>query len=448
MFASSTLIFSASRGSGGSFTPPPVEPSGFSYVWPTVTTESEIGVTSGYRWKVRTPIGSGAYTTVRTVTPGVAIGTELDATTVHAYNTQFDAIIVAYNGSGESSITYNPFQFWTAPSDTAPVLTATVSSSYQIDLTWTYTPNPSNGGFIVARDGVEITRVAANIRAYSDTGLTGLTTYAYTVRPYNSNPTIGGVNRPDSLGVVSNTDSEATLALQIPLSFFPSAWFEANDANTLFDATTAGSLVVADSSVARWEDKSGNLRHMIQSDGAPIRKTSIISGRGVMRFDGDNDRMESATHGITTAATFFVVVANKRSSISGTTIDTVLSLNTISNDGSNAGIALITSNGYGSTTQRDTMIFSTVGDETVRKNGNTTPTAIGVNEFFIFSAVYSGIDTQIARTLTLGRLLKTGDFNNYSGQIDIAEVLIFPSALATPDRQAVEAWLNSKYLIY
>jgi len=70
-------------------------------------------------------------------------------------------------------------------------------------------------------------------------------------------------------------------------------WLDSSDANTLFDATTGGSLVAADGGVARWEDKSGNARHMTQgtSGSRPTRKTAIKNSLDVLRFDGSNDSM-------------------------------------------------------------------------------------------------------------------------------------------------------------
>jgi hypothetical protein len=72
-------------------------------------------------------------------------------------------------------------------------------------------------------------------------------------------------------------------------------WWDATDGATLFDATSGGSLVAADGSVARWEDKSGNGRHLTQSDlnARPLRKAGVVNGRDVLRFDGVNDRMVS-----------------------------------------------------------------------------------------------------------------------------------------------------------
>ncbi|NBW22927.1 MAG: hypothetical protein EBR82_84780 [Caulobacteraceae bacterium] len=72
-------------------------------------------------------------------------------------------------------------------------------------------------------------------------------------------------------------------------------WLDASDASTLFDATTGGSLVAADGGVARWEDKSGNGRHATQSNASyrPLKKTSVVNGLAVVRFDGSNDYMRT-----------------------------------------------------------------------------------------------------------------------------------------------------------
>jgi hypothetical protein len=80
-----------------------------------------------------------------------------------------------------------------------------------------------------------------------------------------------------------------------PLSLSPALWLDASDASTLYDATSGGSLVAPDGAVARWEDKSGNARHLVQSGGTarPLRKTAIKNGRDVLLFDGVNDCFDS-----------------------------------------------------------------------------------------------------------------------------------------------------------
>lgn len=55
-------------------------------------------------------------------------------------------------------------------------------------------------------------------------------------------------------------------------------WLDASDPNTLYDATSGGSLVTPDGTIARWEDKSGNLRHFTQPFSG-IRPTRKIAHR-------------------------------------------------------------------------------------------------------------------------------------------------------------------------
>jgi hypothetical protein len=80
-----------------------------------------------------------------------------------------------------------------------------------------------------------------------------------------------------------------------PFTLSPALWLDATDATTLYNATTGGSLVAADGEILRWEDKSGNARHATQGGAGlrPIRKTAIVNGLDVARFDGSNDYMST-----------------------------------------------------------------------------------------------------------------------------------------------------------
>lgn len=86
-------------------------------------------------------------------------------------------------------------------------------------------------------------------------------------------------------------------------------WLDANDSATLFDATSGGSLVGANGSVARWEDKSGNSRHATQStpNNMPARRVANQNGRDGLEFDGLNDTLLTASFATTRAQTMFVV---------------------------------------------------------------------------------------------------------------------------------------------
>lgn len=65
----------------------------------------------------------------------------------------------------------------------------------------------------------------------------------------------------------------------------PALWLDASDAATLYDATTGGGPVAPDGTIARWEDKSGNGRHILQATSAAraTRKTAIKNGLDVAR---------------------------------------------------------------------------------------------------------------------------------------------------------------------
>ena len=93
-----------------------------------------------------------------------------------------------------------------------------------------------------------------------------------------------------------------------------SLWLDANDSNTLFDSDTGGNIVTSDSaSVGRWQDKSGNNRHLTQSiqTDRPLLKTLIKNKKNILRFDGSSDflRLDSAFMYSAGSCSVFVVVA-------------------------------------------------------------------------------------------------------------------------------------------
>jgi hypothetical protein len=87
------------------------------------------------------------------------------------------------------------------------------------------------------------------------------------------------------------------------------AWYDAADSSTLFDATTGGSLVAASGGVGRWEDKSGNGRHITQgtANNRPSRSTASVSGRDALLFDG-NDNLTSGSFSLSQPVTLLAIV--------------------------------------------------------------------------------------------------------------------------------------------
>jgi len=107
------------------------------------------------------------------------------------------------------------------------------------------------------------------------------------------------------------------MPLWTPSQIATALWLDGSDASTLFDATTGGSLVAADGTIARWEDKSGNARHATQATVAsrPVRKTAIQNGRDIARFDGTNDTILGSVRVVAGNAKSVYVVARSTNAV-------------------------------------------------------------------------------------------------------------------------------------
>ncbi|MFV0426430.1 MAG: fibronectin type III domain-containing protein [Beutenbergiaceae bacterium] len=86
----------------------------------------------------------------------------------NTYSTSFSAQLSGLHAGGP------------APTVTAPAVTASVSGTTTVDLSWT-SDEPNLTGFDITRDGVALTSLPADARSYSDSGLSAATSYAYTV---------------------------------------------------------------------------------------------------------------------------------------------------------------------------------------------------------------------------------------------------------------------------
>jgi len=244
-----------------------------------------------------------------------------------------------------------------------------------------------------------------------------------------------------------------------PLSLSPALWLDASDSSTLFDATSGGSLVAADGAVARWEDKSQNGRHVTQntSNRRPIYKATSFSGVGALRFNQFELLRSAETYAITSGFSFFVVF---RLTGSRGVYERIVTIGNSGGDhnwsaghstdavygryyfGGNAGFAKVRDAVGSADTDNDVILsFSNAGDVTskdqssLRRNG----LPLGLTEF---SAIVAQSDNQ---TFIGGREVSGTPGFLFRG--DIAEILIFPTALSTADRQRVESYLSQKYNI-
>ena len=220
----------------------------------------------------------------------------------------------------------------------------------------------------------------------------------------------------------------------------------------LYDATTGGSEVTTDgSAVARWEDQSGNGYDVTQGTAAnqPALKTSILNGKNVLRFDGSNDVLSNASN--------FAISGGSNRSVFTVFNRATTALSVIVGWGSAGGSAGVsaqysseyflrfTSTTKGYTNQSgidDWIIWSviasgdTLADYDAFFNGGSAATPNSTQ------STSTTLNTA-ASALYIGRGPATGFANG-----DLAEVLIYDSALSTSDREGVRDYLNAKWAVY
>jgi hypothetical protein len=253
--------------------------------------------------------------------------------------------------------------------------------------------------------------------------------------------------------VQPNYWKRAALSAWLPVSTGLQLWLDASDAGSLYDATTGGSLVAAGAAVARWEDKSGNGRHVSDASNQPTRQTAVRNGLDVIRFDGTNDILRTTGNFPLTgnAASSVFVVYRKTSNTKGSVFGwgdagTLLGAWGYYEDGTVAALALGGGNQFNTTTLANNTwaqmsVLKTAGainaTTTTRRNGSS-----------IAASGHSSTTPNItAQPFTVGRW-SNYDLDGSSStafQGDIGEIIIYNAALSDTDRAAVESYLMTKW---
>jgi cysteine-rich repeat protein len=101
------------------------------------------------------------------------------------------------------------------------------------------------------------------------------------------NVTLTNTNGTVLLEINGENVTATPTTLWTPEDMTTTAWYDAADASTLW-ADTGGSTP-ATTTVARWDDKSGNDYEMIQTNGAfrPLTNAVTLNGKNVLNFTGD-----------------------------------------------------------------------------------------------------------------------------------------------------------------
>jgi len=226
-------------------------------------------------------------------------------------------------------------------------------------------------------------------------------------------------------------------------------WLDASDANTLYDATSGGSLVAADGAVARWEDKSGNARHATNSTSAEraLRKTSVANGRDVLRFDGTDDFMRVPDFTLTTASIFIVAKLSNgtgarnlmRKGFDGTTLEYV-----IRSDGDgvfstfrNTTGPNLTNGGWGTTNFRLVATWADGTNSSLSVDNNTV-----VSSAFASSLLNGSTELRVGSSFTTG---SNADPATQTWIGDMAEILIYSPSVTGEQRTNIQNYLKSKW---
>ncbi len=174
----------------------------------TPVSSSQITLT----WNVSTDnVGVAGYRVYRNGTQIASVTTTSYSSTGLSASTTYSYTVAAYDAAGNTSAQSAAVSATTsaAGDTTAPSvptgLTATPVSSSQINLAWSAsTDNVAVAGYKVYRNGTQIANVTGT--AYSNTGLSASTTYAYTVAAYDA----AGNTSAQSARVSATTPSATT----------------------------------------------------------------------------------------------------------------------------------------------------------------------------------------------------------------------------------------------
>jgi hypothetical protein len=240
-----------------------------------------------------------------------------------------------------------------------------------------------------------------------------------------------------------------------------SLWLKA-DAGVLDDG---GAAAINNDSVGTWQDQSGNGFHVSQDTSGyyPVYKTGIVNGQPVIRFTSTSDtvlshlsRPSPLTALDAADFTIFVVFANTNDEENGTLISTKDSA-----DGTENRVAMLADSR--SANKVNTLIKAS-GTAYIATNDSDQGTSFRLSAAKLdgatLTAYHNGTaqaDTETISGTWTNEFFRIGAqyYNSLAGNVysvplsgDIAEIIIYDSALSDPDRQSVESYLNSKYNIY
>jgi len=215
-------------------------------------------------------------------------------------------------------------------------------------------------------------------------------------------------------------------------------WLDAADASTITESGGA---------VSQWDDKSGNGNHVAQADPnlRPAVTSNVLNAKPVIRFDGINDRLQTAAALFATPVFgVYSVNANRNpageSAWAGQYIGGDSGRTQVYQNGISTRLAALFDGGgsvaYTGTADSNFHLFG------YEKNLN--------NAHLYYEAVSRGTTSSAATTIA-NTSWKIGDpgagssGNFFPAALDAAEIVILSAPASTSDRQKIEGYLAHKW---
>ena len=239
-------------------------------------------------------------------------------------------------------------------------------------------------------------------------------------------------------------------------------WLDANSG--VFDATSEGNVVTTNgSSVARWEDQSGNGYHLIQNSATnrPILATGVRNNLNAIQYNGTTANLKTATaltHDLLAMTIFSVWNAFNSG---GNGLGRVLDLGLLVNQPYTRAITwqagptrFQASVSTGISTLVNTPSYNLWNLHVVRWDGTTSPST---NPNWLTQkrsralAATTNSGTNFSVSSCNGQIFSVGNRENNNGNFDrgwngyISELIVYDSNLSNFEISAIENYLANKW---
>lgn len=333
-----------------------------------------------------------------------------------------------------------------------------VSVTSGASITTTYSVN--NGVSYSGTPPGDLTTVT-NVRVVYNPVIASLNTstaIVFTMTPNTNTGTVANTVVFTTIGDVNTANDTATTNLTlspiVPTTFDNLTVWLSGDTSVFIDEAGTNPVVTSGNLVGHWGDGSpvtSNDYTQATDTNKPTYQPAQINGEPIIRFDGTNDYLTGSDLSAQITATSF--------SIFVVFIPTASSTNSATIQDNDAIFATQTSGQLGLHIRSDNSMYATMYDGTAQRNIASTwvtSTAIIV-ELRLASLVFSLVkDNGVRQTLAVSAgvnddtvIMELG--RNYTGEFydgDIAEFIVYDTALSDTDSDYVRGYLNSKYAVY